>query len=449
LFCCITFYRTFVVQINLISMATINFLFRSNKERASLTLRLLYRFEGVDYVFAGDSKIIVTKDYWNKGFKEAISERRNSDVIIHNRNIEASQKQSELKNKLSHIESYIIDEFNKSNPAAITKDWLKNQITNYYNPKKNEIIPTDLVSFFDYYLTYRKNELNAPSIMKYNTIKDKLKEFQTFRKHTIYLTDVNDSFKNEFIDYYKSKNYAHNTTQREFSFIKTVCKKAKFLGLEVSHQLEGLTIKSEKVEGIYLTFEELDKINDTTPINENFEGKLYLAKDLEIAKDWLLISAYCGQRVSDFMRFKTDMIRTENEQMFIEFTQKKTGKIMTIPLHTKIIEILNKRGFQFPDRLEDQYFNRFVKVVCKQAGIDNEVYGGLEIGKRKVYGMYKKYQLATSKTCGRRSFASNNYGIIPTSHLIYITGHSSEAMFLNYIGKSNKDLAVEIAKYFK
>jgi integrase len=277
----------------------------------------------------------------------------------------------------------------------------------------------------------------------------KLKEFQFYRNHTIYLTDVNEIFMNEFIDYYKSKNYAHNTTQREFSFIKTVCKKAKFLGLEVSHQLEGLTIKSEKVEGIYLTFSELDKINNTIVIDENFEGKLYTTKDLDLAKDWLLISAYCGQRVSDFMRFKTDMIRTENEQMFIEFTQKKTGKIMTIPLHTKIIEILNKRGFQFPARLEDQYFNKLIKVVCKQAGIDNEVYGGLEIDKRKVYGMYKKYQLATSKTCGRRSFASNNYGIIPTSHLIYITGHSSEQMFLNYIGKSNKDMAIEIAKYFK
>jgi integrase len=429
-------------------MATINFLYRSKKERASLILRLLYRFEGADYVFAGDSKILVTKDYWNNGFKEAITIRKNSDVIIHNRNIEALQKQSELKNKLSHIEGYIIDEFNKSNPATISKDWLKAQITNYYNPKKNEIIPTDLVSFFDYYLNYRKNELNAPSIMKYNTIKDKLKELQTYRKHTIYLTDVNDSFKNEFIAYYKSKKYAHNTTQREFSFIKTVCKKAKFIGLEVSHQLEGLTIKPEKVKSIYLPFDELDKINNTELIDENFEGKLYKAKDLETAKEWLIISAYCAQRVSDFMRFKTDMIRTENKQMFIEFTQKKTGKIMTIPLHTKIIEILNKRGFQFPDKLEDQYFNKLIKIVCKQAKIDNEVFGGKEVEKRKVYDNYKKWELVSSHI-GRRSFATNNYGIIPTSYLIYITGHSSEVMFLNYIGKSNKDMAVEIAKYFK
>lgn len=419
-------------------MATINFLYRSNKERAALTLRLLYRFEGIDYVFAGDSKIFVTKDYWNKGFKEVIPERKNSDVIIQNRNTEALQKQRELKSSLSNIEAYIIDEFNKSNTATISKEWLKSQITNYYNPKKNESIPNDLVTFFDYYLNYRKNELNAPSIMKYKTIQLKLKEFQTDRKRTIYLTDINDVFKNEFIDYYKSKNYAHNTTQREFSFIKTVCKKAKFLGLEVSHQLEGLTIKPEKVENIYLNFDELKKI----------EESIQETPELETAKDWLIISAYCGQRVSDFMRFTTEMIRTEGDQMYIEFTQKKTGKIMSIPLHTKIINILNKRSFQFPDKLNDQDYNKALKKVCEKAEINNIVYGGKEIEKRKVYDNYKKFELCTSHL-GRRSFASNNYGTIPTSYLIYITGHSTEAMFLKYIGKTNNDKAKEVAKYFK
>ena len=66
---------------------------------------------------------------------------------------------------------------------------------------------------------------------------------------------------------------------------------------------------------------------------------------------------------------------------------------------------------------------------------------------RKKSGIYKKYELVTSHI-GRRSFATNFYGIIPTSFLIYMTGHSTEAMFLNYIGKSNKDIALEMTKYF-
>jgi integrase len=419
-------------------MATINFLYRSNKERASLTLRLLYRIEKTDFVFAGDSKIITTKDYWNKGFKEVITERKNSDVVIHNRNVEALKIQNELKNKLSPIEAFIIDEFNKCDPSIISKEWLKTQITNFYNPKKNEKIPTDLISFFDYYLENKKNELNPPSVMKYKTIQMKLKNFQAYRNHTINVIDVNDSFKNEFIAYYKSENYAHNTIQREFSFIKTVCKRAKFLGLEVSHQLEGTTIKPEKVDSIYLDLIDLKKIEEST--QETPEN--------ETAKDWLIISAYCGQRISDYMRFNTDMIRTEENQMYIEFTQKKTGKIMSIPLHTKIINILNKRGFQFPDKLTDQDYNKALKKVCEKAKINNIVYGGKEIDKRKVYDNYKKWELCSSHI-GRRSFASNNYGTIPTSYLMYVTGHSTEAMFLKYIGKTNNDKAKEVAKYFK
>ena len=43
---------------------------------------------------------------------------------------------------------------------------------------------------------------------------------------------------------------------------------------------------------------------------------------------------------------------------------------------------------------------------------------------------------------------SNNYGKIPTSFLMCMTGHSTEKMFLTYIGKSNKDIAMELTNYF-
>ena len=68
--------------------------------------------------------------------------------------------------------------------------------------------------------------------------------------------------------------------------------------------------------------------------------------------------------------------------------------------------------------------------------------------KRKKEGVYAKHQLITSHVC-RRSFATNLYGTpMPTALIMQITAHSTEKMFLNYIGKSNKDLALEITKYF-
>ena len=47
-------------------MATINFLFRSTKEEAPLTLRLLFRHNNKDFVFGASTKIKVTKEYWSK-----------------------------------------------------------------------------------------------------------------------------------------------------------------------------------------------------------------------------------------------------------------------------------------------------------------------------------------------------------------------------------------------
>ena len=421
-------------------MATVNFLYRSNKPEAKLILRLLFRFEGTDYVIADKTKISVTNEYWKKHHKS----KRIADINILN-------TKNEVSTKINDISNYILNEFDKCNPIDIDKKWLSTQIGNFYNPKKNEVTPLNLVSFFDYYINFRQNGtgLSKASLQKYSSIRDKFIEMQNFRKKTIYIKDVNEFFMNEFISYWKiNRGHFHNTTQREWGFTKTVCRKAKFFGLEVSHQLDALSIKPEKVDFIYLTFEELDKINNTELVDENFEGKLYKANELEIAKDWLIISAYCGQRISDFMRFKTEMIRTEKEDMFIEFTQKKTDKLMTVPLHTKIIKILNKRNFQFPNKLQDQYYNKLLKALCKQAKIENIINGGKQIGNRKVNNNYKKYELVTSHI-GRRSFATNYYGKIETSNLIYVTGHSTEAMFLKYIGKSNKDKAVEIAKYFK
>ena len=416
-------------------MATVNFLYRSKKPEAKLILRLLFRFEGTDFVFAKDTKISVTKEYWSKHKAQRISDTN----ILNTR--------TEVNNKINEISTFILNEFEKYNPTEIDKNWLTDKIDNFYNPKNNELIPSDLVSFFDYYINYRKNDLGKASLLKSNTIRDKLKEMQIFRKKTIYITDVNELFMNEFLDYYKYKKYAHNTAQREFLFIKTVCKKAKFLGLEVSHQLDALTIKAKEVKNIHLTFEELDKINNTEFKAVKTKTAIYTYKELVDAKDWLIISAYSGQRVSDFMRFSNDIIKVKDNRKFLEFTQQKTNTKMSISIHNKILEILEKRDFNFPDRINDQRYNLLLKEVCKQAEIDNIVFGGLMIENRNVYDKYPKYKLVSSHI-GRRSFATNFYGILKTNQLKNMTGHKTEEMLLTYIGVANDDIAIEVAEIF-
>ena len=301
-----------------------------------------------------------------------------------------------------------------------------------------------MTDYIDFYIEYRKHELKDHAIKRCRVIQNKLIRFQDFIKKPILIREVNDSFKNTFIDYLKSENYAQNTIQRDIVFIKTFCKHARFLGLETHPQLDDLKAEKKKVPIIYLNFSELERIENAPDLPE------YLIN----ARDWLIISCYTGQRISDFMRFTSDMIRIEDNKTLIEFTQKKTGKVMTVPLHKKVLEILDKRDGSFPRPISSQKYNDYIKEVCKEAELFDKVPGSklVEIGEdtgkfRKVYKDYEKWELVSSHI-GRRSFASNFYGKIPTTYLIYITGHSTETMFLQYIGKSNKDLALEISKYF-
>ena len=133
---------------------------------------------------------------------------------------------------------------------------------------------------------------------------------------------------------------------------------------------------------------------------------------------------------------------------------------MTIPLIKMAREILKKRNGCFPRPISDQRYNDYIKEVCRIAKINDETEGKKRISIaedgakptkndfRNVLGKFQKWELVTSHI-GRRSFATNHYGKIPTTYLINITGHSTEKMFLNYIKKSNKDLAMDAYDYFE
>lgn len=424
-------------------MATINFLYRSKKDKANLVLRLLYRFNNTDFVFGAKTKYEIEKVYWNDNHvinKKTKKIQGTKDVNILNQRLEVS-------NELNKIENHVLKAFNSVNPDEISKEWLQTQIDNYYNPiQQDKSIPTNLVDYIDFYIEYRKYELKETSKRKFNVIKHKLQRFEEYRKKTILIKDINDSFKNEFVNYLKQQLYSQNTMQRELVFIKTFCKHARFLGLETHPQLDSLRLDRAKVEKIYLSFDELEQI-------EQIENSK-LTDSLDNAKDWLIISCYTGQRVSDFMRFSDEQIRVEDGKHLIEFTQKKTGKNMTVPLHPKVLDILKKRNGRFPYPISDQKYNDYIKDVCREAEITQKIKGSkMKETKpksgifRKVTGIFEKCELVSSHI-GRRSFATNFYGKIPTTYLIYVTGHATESMFLNYIGKSNKDLAMEITNYF-
>ena len=349
-----------------------------------------------------------------------------------------------LDTDLATLKTDLLKEYNNSKgKKVVDADWLRNFIN---PPQEQEKHPDKLVDYIDTFIEFKKADVKSSTVTKCNVIKHLLMRYEKETKTTLYIRDIDAKFKMDFEKYCIKVGYAPNTTARNIRFIKTFCRHAKANGVETHYQLDSIKAKYHKVENIYLDEKEIAAI-------EKIESKK-LTEGLENARDWLLISCYCGQRVSDFLRFDKSMIRYEKNKAgelkpLIEFTQVKTEKIMTIPLHKKIIEIMKKYDGNFPRKISDQRYNEHIKKVCEKAKINTPTHGTLfdHKLKEKVTKDYPKH-LMVSSHIGRRSFASNNYGKIPTSFLMYITGHTTEAMFLTYIGKSNKDIAMELTNYF-
>jgi integrase len=316
---------------------------------------------------------------------------------------------------------------------------------------------TDLLGYVDVYVESRRNEVKKRTFDSYSVYKKRLETFEVQRRKKLLITDVDSKLKSEFESFCNAQKYSSSTAGRTMKFIKSVSLHAKSNGLATSHQMESIRVKPTRSDSVYLTTEELDRIASLEFTSEGLHAKgstEFTAEELDNARDWLLISCQTGQRYSDFIRFNDRMVRVENGKSLIEFTQVKTEKIMTVPLSQKAMAVLKKRDGNFPNPVPDYRYNDQIREVCRLAGIAQLVSGsrmqetkqGSRIY-RKVFGTYEKWMLVSSHI-GRRSFASNFYGLIPTTYLTYITGHKTETMFLQYIGKSNKDLALEISRYF-
>lgn len=344
--------------------------------------------------------------------------------------------------RLLGLEKKIETAFKENEGSKIDTEWLKNIIDPPIEDENN--IPDDFIEYCDIFIEQKKNSISKDYIVKVNSIKKIIADFLEYNKEKILkISDIDIQFGSELENFcLEIKGYSKNYIEKNLKFIKTIAYHSEMNGIALNHQIRKIKYKGEKTVFQILNLEELDKIEKC-----QISDKL-----LDEVRDWLIISVFSGQRISDFMKFTSEMITSFDDKKgkkvyFIDFIQEKTKKQIHLPLHPKILKILEKRGFEFPPKITEQKYNELIKEVCRRAKIDEICYGGKNINERKVMDYYPKYELITSHI-GRRSFATNNYGIIPTPLLMVATGHSTENMFLKYIGKIDNQQANALANYF-
>ena len=409
-------------------MATVTFLYRSTRSKAPLTLRLYFD----DAILAAKTKLIVGREYWEQ---HHLSNSR--DVNIRNRQIEVNKE-------LDSIEQHVLNKVDVYGLENVNSQTLKDIVLSYYEPL-GKVTDNLLINAIEQTISNAPLKVNSRGSvgLSYNRIKA-LKQLKRvvvayqgtgnpFKVKDVGLRFARD-FKKHLIDTLK---YSPVTAMKYVADVKTVCFDAEKNDIEVNPQLKHIQVRTVKNDYvIYLTLDELEQIKRT-----NMEQEY-----LKNAQKWLLLGCSIGQRVSDLLRITSNNFVSRNGLDLIELKQQKTGKQITIPVLTATKEVYDS-GLPYP--ISTQKLNVYLKEVCKRSGIDKQTEGLVMDAKtkRKVKGIYPKWMLIASHVC-RRSFATNLYGALPTPLIMSITGHSTEKMFLNYIGKSSMDYAQQIADFY-
>lgn len=331
-----------------------------------------------------------------------------------------------------------------TNNLSASKEDIKDFYNKKYFPEKEKpkvlkaSIPTTFSDFIDYYIKEKSKRIEGkqdpitePTRKKLITIKNRIISFNK----KLFIKDINDDFRDELTEWMQREKYSANTIIKDLKYIKTVCSFASKKKMEINSEVlhwEFMKAKQTYTPPI-LSLAELKQIQTT----------IYPHDYLENAKDWMIIGFYTGARVSDLLSFDTTNIIDDN---ILKFSQKKIQNQTNdaeeyIWLHPEVLKVLEKRKGQFPRKISDVKLNLYIKEVCKIAGLNKKMLGGIknkEQGARgkKVIKEYEKWELVTTHIF-RRSFVTNFIEILGKENIKTQTGHKTDDM-VNLYNKTEK-----------
>lgn len=418
-------------------MASVKFFIKSDSYPSTIYLRFLH---GRKFDFTKSTSLIINSKYWNN---------KNGNV----RQVAEFSEKLNLQNKLNELRDEVINKFSidYAKGELINSYWLESIIKNVFNQRET----TDLnyfVSYSSFYidnLDFKVQKNGRTGVthitkLRYKNLTQKIKDFQNHKNKQFVFTDIDLKFYREFVNFLnKNQKLSFNTIGKHIALLKSICKDAKENGIKVNNDFTKSEFRVTKETSTFVTLSE--KEIDTI-FYANFEQNY-----LQNAKNWLIIGVWTGARASDLVNFTKENLNGD----FIEYTAQKTGQKIILPVHWQIKSIIENIG-GFPHKISTQKYNDYIKEVCKELNINDEVKGRkLEnIGTqknpiwRKVNSTYKKYELVSTHI-GRRTFATIHYGKLPTPVIMSATGHTTEKMLLKYIGKTAKDNADFLREYWR
>lgn len=200
--------------------------------------------------------------------------------------------------------------------------------------------------------------------------------------------------------------------------------------------------KGKSADSVYLTDHEIRQLYEFPHAHPSVRRVV----------DLFVLQCEIGLRYSDIQQLSesnfTQRTSLKGDQVtFLEITTQKTKERVAIPLSSLATEIASKYNFDEIRKYSIAHANNLIKAACEDAGINENVTATLN-GKLETL---PKFRFITTHTA-RRSFATNSYiAGVPGAVIMKMTGHTSEAVFMQYIRASSLESAMRAADhpYFK
>lgn len=318
---------------------------------------------------------------------------------------------------LNRVETYIIslEETRKATGQPILAHKLRAEVHAMMGhidrrPAKMDFMPylgkfiTDRTE--GHVLTKRQKRFAYQTLKHYRHTETYLLRYEADTGERITFAGVDLAFRDRFISWCQQpgRNLATNSIGVFIKNIKVVMDAAYNEGLHknTGYKHKDFTVPKEETPDIYLTEAELQAM-EQCPTASDSEA---------IARDWFLIEAYTGLRVSDALRLQPGHIADGR----ISISNEKTDDKVVLPIHPTVQRILMRRQ-GMPPRMSEQKINKHIKELGKKAGITQLVLYTVTKGGRRVDEYLPKYAMISHHT-GRRSFITNlvrqgvNYQII-------------------------------------
>jgi integrase len=429
-------------------MATINFYINEKDPNKEYTINVFLK-NGRKGKFKKTTGLKIIAKHWDNKKEAPKPESKTGDANYY-----------VLRRKLPKLKAKINEAVKDANynDASINGDWLEHQINVFFNRETSSLDFKYFTQYAEHFidrLPYRikkdgQTGLTPATTRKYQTTLNKVLEFEKFKRKRFKVDEINLKFHGDFIQFLnKKQNLNLNTIGKYIKCLKTILRNAKQNGIKINSDAEKDAFRNTSEKTYFVTLNEIE-------IDKIFNLDLSSIPYLQNAKDWLIIGVWTGARVSDLLSFTMNNINNG----FLEYTSKKTKQKIMLPLHWQVQSTIDKNEGKLPRKISHQRYNDYIKEVCKLAGIDQLEKGAIFINdkkendkklktpQRKKVGEYPKWKMVSTHTA-RRSFATNHYGKLPTPVIMSATGHTTERMLLDYIGKTAKDNALVLQEYWQ